>query len=275
MKPGDKPLYLCAGTQSSGSTLISWCFLQRQDMDGVLDARGDILPQIPHTISAPNVWCKTTINCFRMREMIQYFEDEGWTVRPLLVVRDVRAVWNSLSKKSYGRNGTTAEEPPLRIRMRRFKEDWELFSERGWPMLKYEAFVSEADKALRELCAKMGLPWDEGMLIWKKGKEEIAAAVHGNATFRETRGGSLAETVNPSLVALKTDNIAPADLRWLEKQFADFNSEMGYPPRAEVSKEFSDPNARAVPSWENTRRYLKRNKKWRLLKTIREMWGRA
>src|SRR2546423_32706 len=63
-----KPLYLCAGLQSSGSTVVSWCFLQRADMDGVFDARNDILPDIPD-VTAPRAWCKITISSFRFSEM--------------------------------------------------------------------------------------------------------------------------------------------------------------------------------------------------------------
>ena len=36
-----KTLYLCGGLQSSGTTLVSWCFLQRADMNGALDADND------------------------------------------------------------------------------------------------------------------------------------------------------------------------------------------------------------------------------------------
>ena len=62
-------LYLCAGLQSSGSTLISWCFLQRRDMDGMLDADNDLLPQIDPAIGRPLVWYKTTLSCFRLSEL--------------------------------------------------------------------------------------------------------------------------------------------------------------------------------------------------------------
>ena len=44
-------LYLCGGLQSSGSTLVSWCFLQRPDMDGVLDADSDLLPVLRREIA--------------------------------------------------------------------------------------------------------------------------------------------------------------------------------------------------------------------------------
>src|SRR5579884_2021113 len=119
-----RELYLCGGLQSSGSTLISWCFLQRGDMDGVLDARFYTLPQMPRPLNAPLAWCKFTVACFRFSEVQRYLEDEGWHVHPLLVVRDVRAVFNSLIRKSYGRNGVTADDPPLRLRLARFLEDW-------------------------------------------------------------------------------------------------------------------------------------------------------
>jgi len=36
--PPEKALILCGGLQSSGTTLVSYCFLQRGDTDGVLDA---------------------------------------------------------------------------------------------------------------------------------------------------------------------------------------------------------------------------------------------
>src|SRR2546421_4373251 len=123
----DRPLYLCAGTQSSGSTLISWCFLQRSDMDGILDADYDVLPRMPEKLSAPLPWCKFTIAAFRFSDVQHHLEDEGWRVRPLLVVRDVRAVFNSLVTKTYGRNGTTADDPPIRLRLRRFPAAWATF----------------------------------------------------------------------------------------------------------------------------------------------------
>src|SRR5581483_6442587 len=127
-------LYLCGGLQSSGSSYISWCFLQRQDMNGYFDANNDILKDILPTIGQPHVWYKTTISCFRLTELIAYYEDAGWDVYPILVIRDVRKVWNSLVRKKYGKNGTTAEDPPLRLRFRRFKEDWQYFKEKKLPI---------------------------------------------------------------------------------------------------------------------------------------------
>jgi hypothetical protein len=262
-------LYLCAGTQSSGSTLISWCFLQRKDMDGFLDQRGDILPAIATSLAHPFAWCKFTINTFRLCEAKVHFEDEAWEVRPLLVIRDLRAVFNSLITKSYGRNGTTAEEPPLRMRLRRFKEDWELFRARGWPTIRYESFVTDPEPTLREICQKMSLPWDDGMVCWPKSMQDITALVHGNATFRESRGQNLLETLKPGLASIKTDNIPPADLAWIENEFEELNRACGYLPHLPPSGQWPDANQRAIPGWENTRRYKKRMNKNLLARAFR------
>ncbi|HEY8668109.1 MAG TPA: hypothetical protein VIL86_15785 [Tepidisphaeraceae bacterium] len=263
-----KVLYLCAGTQSSGSTLISWCFLQRPDMDGFLDQRGDILPHIPESFARPYAWCKFTVNCFRLAEARIHFEDEGWEVRPLLVIRDVRAVLNSLIKKSYGRNGVTAEEPPLRMRLRRFKEDWELFRQLGWPMIQYEKLIGAPQATLQDVCRQLALPWDTGMMEWTKAKSDISAPVHGNATFRQTVGKSLIETINPSLIELKTGNIPPEDLDWLEREFAEFNRAFGYPEHAPRTP-WKGEQMRAIPRWENTRRHMKKQKKNPVLRVLR------
>jgi hypothetical protein len=254
-----KPLYLCAGLQSSGSTIISWCFLQRADMDGVFDARNDVLPDIP-AVATPLAWCKITISSFRFSEMKAHYEDEGFAVHPLLVVRDVRAVFNSIIKKHYGSNGITAEEPPLRMRLRRFKEDWELFRDRGWPTIRYETLVVEPEPTLRAAVAALGLPWDDGMLSWPKQKDQIAAPRHGSPTFRQSLGGSFGETVKPSLADLRVGNVPPEDLRWIDREFADFNRAFGYPEHAPPAGDRAGAETRAVPKWENTRRYRRSQK---------------
>src|SRR5258705_11790918 len=107
-----KTLVVCAGLQSSGTTLISYCFLQRSDTDGVLDADNDLLPALDPRLARPLAWYKTTISCFRLSEIAQHYRDAGWDVRTLLVLRDLRGVWASLRKKSSGRNGITAEDQP-------------------------------------------------------------------------------------------------------------------------------------------------------------------
>jgi hypothetical protein len=270
-----KPLYLCAGLQSSGSTVVSWCFLQRADMDGVFDARNDVLPAIP-AVKTPLAWCKITISSFRYSEMAAYYEDEGWAVHPLLVVRDVRAVFNSLLGKHYGSNGITAEEPPLRMRMRRFKEDYQLFRNKGWPVVCYETLVKEdPEPVLRAACDAMQLPWDDGMLNWPKKKEDFAAPAHGSPTFRSTlgAGGNLRATINPRLADLKTKAVPPDDLDWMEREFLGFNHEMGYPEHAPRTQPTApDAQRRAVPKWENTRRHRKSQKP--LAKIIAVVRGR-
>lgn len=255
MRERSRDLYLCGGTQSSGSTLISWCFLQRHDMDGILDADNDLLANIPDDWGRPLTWYKTTISCFRLSELTTHYRDAGWHVHPLLVVRDVRHVWASLCKKSYGRNGITAEDPPLRMRLRRFKEDWELFCRNGWPMIRYETFVAEPVPVLRFVCSQLALPWDEAMLTWPKNVSDIASTKHGNQTFRESRGQGLLQSIRPSSEELKPGAIPPADLEWIEQEFAEFNRENGYPDRLSVAGSSADGSDRAIPSFEMTRRH--------------------
>jgi hypothetical protein len=252
--PSSRSLFLCAGSQSSGSTLISWCFLQRADMDGILDARFDMIPVLPARISTPNLWCKFTIACFRFSEVRQFYLDAGWDVKSLLVVRDVRSVFNSLlNKAKYARNGITAEDPPIRLRLRRLKEDWKLFRDSGWPILRYEDLADRAEQPLREACAGMGLAWDQGMIDWKKSPEQMADAKYGNETFLATRKATLAATLDPKLAQIKTPHVPPADLEWMESEFAEFNTDMRYP--AHVPSEAPPQSPVAAATFEQTRRY--------------------
>src|SRR4051812_4706532 len=174
-----RTLLLCAGLQSSGSTLISYCFLQRGDTNGVLDADNDLLPAIDPALARPLAWYKTTICCFRLSEIAQHYRDAGWDVRTLLVLRDLRAVWASLRTKSYGRNGITAEDPPLRLRMRRFVEDWRGAAATGTVLLRYEDFLKSPESALQQVCGQLGVAWDPAMITWPKEAEQIADRKNG------------------------------------------------------------------------------------------------
>ncbi len=258
----EKTLYLCAGTQSSGSTLVSWCFLQRHDMDGVLDARFDHLPAVPEKLSGPLPWVKFTIACFRFSEVMSHFEDEGWNVKPLLVVRDVRSVFNSLIQKKYGRNGITADDPPIRLRLRRFLDDWRLFRDRGWPILRYEDFTADPVKVLQTACDQLGVPWDDAMARWPKKLDQIADPGFGNETFVLSRGSSLQASIRPSLASVKTDHIPTGDLDWMQREFAEMNAALNYPAHVEsqASQALGD---RAIPKFENTRRYERLRRKYR------------
>ena len=269
MKSGRR-IYLCGGCQSGGSTLVSWCFLQRPDMDGVLDARFDMIPALP-PVTAPRPWIKFTIACFRFSDVISHYEDDGWAVTPLLVTRDVRSVFGSLAGKPYGKNGTTADDPPLRLRLRRFKQDFELFRKNGWPILRFESLLDAGEKTLRDACDAMSLPWDDGMLNWAKSPEHIAAAGYGNETFIQNRKRTLAESVAPSK-GVNVSKIGIDDLDWLEREFADFNRAMNYPEHVDRGQAEASP-ARAIPSFEQTRRYARLSRKQPIKRWVRGLTG--
>ena len=222
-------------------------------MDGALDSDNDILPVIAGGLGRPFVWYKTTICCFRLGELIEHYRDAGWDVHPLLVVRDARRVWASLSTKHYGRNSTTAEDPPLRLRLRRFKDDWELARRKDWPQVVFERFVAQPEATLHTACEQLGLPWDEAMVTWPKPARLITDARHGNRTFHGTRSRTLLESVKTDTAAIEPGAIRPDDLAWLEQEFADFNRVNGYPAHIAASSPREGP-ARATPLYEHSRR---------------------
>jgi hypothetical protein len=249
-------MFLCAGLQGCGSTLISWCFLQRSDMDGVLDGESDLLPQIAIDFGRPNTWIKTTISSFRISELTSHYQDAGWQVHSLLIVRDVRYVWSSLLTKPYGVNGFSAEDPPLRLRFRRFKEDWELFREKRWPILRYESFVNDSEAVLRKACRDLALSWDAAMLIWPKQASDIADTGRGNKSFWQTMGSNLAETLARfSGRNNEEGQIDGADLTWLENEFHAFNTEYGYPLHLESFVSQGAHIAQETCDFRKTRRY--------------------
>jgi len=248
---------LATGLQSSGSTLLSWCFLQRPDMNGTLDGDTDLVPLLPDGISTPFVWYKTTISCFTLAEQITTLEDAGYQVRPLLVVRDVRAVWMSLMTKPYGRNGVTAEDPPLRLRFRRFLDSWRDAGKQHIPVFRFEDLLARPEESLKLLCGQLNLPWRQAMMDWPKPAEQIADGRHGNARFMaSSRQEGLLSAIDPDLGKQFRGRIHEDDLAWLDDTFADYNHSLGYPATVQGLELLP---GRAVPSWDVSRRLS-----WRL-----------
>ena len=213
-------MILCKGLQSGGSTILSWCFLQRNDTNGVLDMPNDVIQMSFDQSHEPILWCKMTIGAFRWLDVCDAYRDLGWDPQPVLIVRDVRAVFASLLRKKYGFNGTTAEDPPLRLRFRRFLHDWEL--------IKYEEFIMDWSAVLRCACHELSLPWDEAMVRWPKKISDIAYVHKPNKTFMSSLGcGDLAASIKVDKVNL--DNVPTGELRWLEKEFSTYNHVHEYP----------------------------------------------
>jgi hypothetical protein len=249
----NRRMILCTGMQSGGTTLVSWCFLQRRDTNGVLDMPSDVLRVAFEKVVEPLAWCKTTSTSFRWIDIAGVYGDLGWQPEPFLVARDVRATYASLSQKWYGFNGTTAEDPPLRLRFRRFLEDWRLFRHEGWPVLKYEDVVTRGSDALRDACDDLSLPWDEAMATWPKKSTDIAYADRLNESFQASMdGGSLKHATLREKADLPLNAIPPTELAWLEDQFAEYNEVHGYPAHASsAALRGVDPVA-PIPRYEGT-----------------------
>ena len=250
-------MILAAGLQSGGSTLVSWCFLQRPDCDGVLDGDTDLIPLLgEHLTVAENIWFKTTISSFTLQELIALLEDDGFRVSPMLIVRDVRKTWVSLAKKHYGRNGVTAEDPPLRLRFRRFLDSWEYARANNIPVLKFEQFLKQPEVSLGNICAALDLPWEQAMIDWPKSAGQIGNVRHGNATFRTADKGNLHAAIESAGGDKALGSIHEQDLDWLDEAFGDFNEAMGYPQHLAPSQFLP---GRMKPEWAASRR-----RKWRL-----------
>ena len=177
----------------------------------------------------------------------------------MLICRDVREAYASLRTKPYCRNGTTAEDPPLRLRFRRFREDWEQFRAHDWPILRYEQFLLDPEEVLAQTCFKLQLPWDDAMLTWPKPRADILDTRHGNKTFRENCGNSLWESLNPGRKSTCRPALPVSEHRWLESEFASFNQANGYPAHIPMSPT-GDAEECDLPCFEVTRRA-----KWRRL----------
>jgi hypothetical protein len=259
-------MILCAGLQSGGTTLVSWCFLQRGDTNGVLDMPSDVIQVAFDKVTEPIVWCKTTVASYRWLDVCETYRDLGWNPEPLLVARDVRATYASLIRKWYGFNGTTAEDPPLRMRFRRFLADWQLFRDQGWPILKYEDLIDQEDRALVGLCAQMSLDWDESMASWPKQRGEIAYVGKLNETFeRSMEKGSLAEAKIASKATISSQGLPTEEIRWLDELFGDYNRFHGYPANLRDDDEETRPFALPSPRYEGTIRdwlYSERDQQW-------------
>ena len=257
---GNLELILCSGLQSGGTTLVSWCFLQRPDMSGILDMSSDVIQLMPY-LDTPLGWCKITTSCFRWDDVADFFRDQGWVIRPLLVVRDVREAYSSLRTKPYGLNGMTAEDPPLRLRFRRFLSDWEQFRANGWPIMRFESLLAEPTVTLEDCCKQLGLPWYDDMIDWPKPISNINGVELANATFRTSLSNEgLSQTIIPKEKGTLLKNISADDLAWLEETFYEYNRENNYSlhnasvelkavpdrPSFFASKRYIQPSERAV-----------------------------
>jgi hypothetical protein len=286
MNARTKEAFLAAGLQSGGTTLVSWCFLQRADMDGVLDLPHDALQSLPE-VTTPRVWAKATIASFRYHEIAEFYRWDGWEVRPLLIVRDVRQVYASLRKKWYGMDGTTAEDPPLRLRLLRFLEDWREFSARQWPILRYEALLEDPETTLRATCCDLGLAWDPAMLTWPKPAADIADAGSGNQTFFDSLAQGGARQAIQRRPAGETHDIPGEVLEWMARHFADYDAANGYasetdavggadtafgPPRFEGTRR--DQTARELETTRRAQNRLRRILRHPVLGRAVQYWGR-
>lgn len=223
----------------------------------------DILQTSFDKVHEPNLWIKMTVGAFRWLDVYGIYRDLGWRPEPVLVVRDVRTAYASLMTKWYGFNGTTAETPPLRMRFRRFLQDWELFREHGWPIVKYEELLENEEGVLTGLCGRLGLAWDEGMIDWPKPTSQIAYVGNMNSTFKESLAlGTIQAAKRIDKATVRIDGLPTSELEWLQDAFAMYNDINGYPKEIRPSEEGTVVKTMPAPKFEGTTRQV-----------LEEWWG--
>jgi predicted O-methyltransferase YrrM len=179
-----RSLVLCGGMQSSGSTLVSMCFLQRQDMDGVYDLDNPFIQQDFSRVFTSTVWVKMTIGSFRLGELADFYAAQGWLVRTLLVYRNPEEIMKSLVKKWYGADGCTGDDPPLFIRLARYMADIDDAKSGSRPILYYRNLLQTPMEELTRICLLLNLPWDSQMMVWPKQASAFAYPSLGNESLR-------------------------------------------------------------------------------------------
>jgi hypothetical protein len=184
-----------------------------------------------------------TIGAFRSVDVTALYQDLGYRAAPVLVVRDVRDVLASLVTKEYG---VTAEEPPLRMRLRRFLADWRLFRASNWPIIRFESLVDQPRSTLQRACGDLCLPWDDAMMNWPKPFFDIV--IPGRPGYNDTFVATVGECSLEAAIASwrRSADAGPpqlpeVELDWLEATFKDFNLAHGYP--AHVSRDRARPGA--------------------------------
>lgn len=193
-----RTMIICGGMQSSGSTLVSMCFLQRSDLDGVYDLDNPFIQQDFSRVFTSTAWVKMTIGSFRLRELVDFYTAQGWLVRPLLIYRDPEDIIASLVEKWYGLDGCTGDDPPLFIRLARYRADIEDAKSKGWPVLNYTDLLHTPEEELSKVCTLLNLPWDPQMMTWPKSESDFAYPSLGNVSLRNSlvSGSGLVETID-------------------------------------------------------------------------------
>jgi hypothetical protein len=246
-----RKIILCAGMQGGGTTFISWCFLQRSDTNGFLDMATDRIETVFDLVEEPYIWVKMTTSAFRWFEVAKFYESLGYSVQPCMVVRNPYSVYSSLTNKWYGIDGTTAEDPPIKIRFIRWLEDWKLFVANQWPIIRFESLADSPSETLQSACEQMGMSWDRNMESWPKTFEDIAYTGRPNDSFRNSdQHSGLFRGFNKDIAIPKEISLFEDEVEWISKTCHGLNLKYDYTPVELHIKGKKAP----VPSYGKTRR---------------------
>jgi hypothetical protein len=217
-----QPLILATGLQSGGTTVVSHAFLKHSQVDGILDMASDKIEMNFARVTLPIVWVKMTSIAFRWEEVAEIYRLQGYEVYPLLIVRNPFDAWSSLKNKWYGLNSVTAEDPPLILRFRRFLQDWMLFTNKGWPIIKFENFIADPTRTIQKACTQLPIEFESSMLSLDN-EQDIAYVNETNESFETNKSKGIVNDV-----AHRVGELSHCEVNWISASFSVFNDSYGY-----------------------------------------------
>ena len=244
-----KTMILASGLQSGGTTLVSSCFLKHPDLDGVLDMASDRIEVNLSRVSTSLTWVKMTTVAFSWQEVAEVYAIEGFEVYPLLIVRNPFDAWASLKNKWYGLNSTTAEDPPLFLRFRRFLHDWQFFMQKGYPIIQFESFISNPEQALKRACKSLPIEFHSGMLEKDTDLSGIAYVTESNASFVDSLNKGISNQI-----ATRARSIDETEYAWILENMHELLAYYQYENSHNVVP--ASPNQGLAPQPFDSRRYL-------------------
>lgn len=196
-------IILLEGLQSGGSTLVSACFLQHPNANGILDLfhfsamhnffrchRRQILKS-GFTFKAPDLVVKFTCGHYNVHEMLKSFTAYEERIVPVAIVRDPRSVvsswlrrFGSLENVYSGYTGKSGNfwDTPIKPwdRIARFCDDLKWYKDNGHPIITYEKLCINPEQTLMKACEQIGLPYSRDMITWPKPDHDMLNTGGGN-----------------------------------------------------------------------------------------------
>ena len=126
--------------------------------------------------------------------------------------------------------------------------------------------MEKEQSALMDICQKMSIEWDEGMVSWPKKRSDIAYVGKTNQTLEDSmEKGSLTAAKLPGKAKISVDRLPKSELEWLEETFSAYNEFHNYPRKILHSEGKEASSSMPIPCYKGTQMYWLYNEYYRLL----------